>query len=69
MYVDGTTIALGASLLANIILAGMCWMASNEARHTFNQWALAAFELSHWHKYGMLRDPQTGRIKKKEPEQ
>lgn len=58
-------IAIIALLIAQAVTLYFLWLAKEESDHWRAMWLRDAIELLQWKRYGLMRDPATGRYKRK----
>jgi hypothetical protein len=58
-------IALVAMLAAQAVTLAFLWLTKNECDQWRAMWLRDATELLQWKRYGLMRDPATGRYKRK----
>ena len=58
-------IAIAALLAAQAFTLALLWLTKGESDHWRTMWLRDASELLQWKRYGLMRDPETGRYVKK----
>ena len=58
-------IAIAALLAAQASTLYLLWLTKGESDHWRTMWLRDATELLQWKRYGLMRDPETGRYKRK----
>ena len=58
-------IAIIALLIAQALTLYFLWLTKGESDHWRTMWLRDATELLQWKRYGLMRDPATGRYKRK----
>jgi len=58
-------IALVALLIAQAVTIALLYVTKNESDQWRDMWLRDATELLQWKRYGLMRDPATGRYKRK----
>ena len=58
-------IAIAALLAAQAATLYLLWLTKEESDQWRTMWLRDATELLEWKRYGLMRDPETGRYKRK----
>lgn len=58
-------LAIAALLAAQASTLYLLWLAKGVSDHWRTMWLRDATELLQWKRYGLMRDPETGRYKRK----
>ena len=58
-------IAIAALLAAQASTLYLLWLTKEESDQWRTMWTRDATELLQWKRYGLMRDPETGRYKRK----
>lgn len=59
-------IAIAALLAAQAFTLALLWLAKEESDQWRTMWLRDATELLEWKRYGLMRDPLTGKYRKKD---
>ena len=58
-------LAIAGLLAAQAFTLALLWLTKKESDHWRAMWLRDATELLQWKRYGLMRDPETGRYKRK----